>query len=567
MPPRFSKGLDRPTIQAGFLPDQARTSPCQAACPAGNPIEKINALMAKDKAAEAAVYLLARNPLAGITGRICPRPCEAACNRDRHDESLSIRDLERLTAEQPPAPFPRKMPPTGKRIAIVGSGPAGMTGACFLALLGHGVVIFEADPLLGGIPRTMVPNFKLPEDIVDRQVSRILDLGITAHTGTRVGNDIDFETIRNDFDACLIASGSVRSRKPDIPGADLAQPALTFLKRAKAGEKIEIGKHVVILGGGGVAFDCAFTLKRLGASEVSILCVEGEECMCADAEDIAQAHAEGIRVLNSKLACDIRQEAGKVTGIHYVEIEEFSFDANCTLNIVKRSEKRHFLAADQVIAAIGVLSDLSFLDQSAGFSVTARGTLLVDPDTLSTSAKGVFCAGDTALGPSSAATAIGSGRRAALSIHAYLMGEAFPNGSNIFISPDGKVLSETAEEEPPALSQHVVEYEELMHVDYFDKKQRVLPSGSVPQEAADLFTGSRFVYTKEQAMEEAGRCFHCGQCFSCGSCVEDCPGDVLLLGPDGPETIYPDECWHCGNCRISCPCGAIAYEFPLSMLV
>lgn len=567
MPPKFSTGLNQPTIMADHLPGHTRTSPCQAACPAGNPIEKLNALIAQGEAHEAAAYLYARNPLAGITGRICPGPCETACNRGSHDESLSIRDLERFTVDHADNAFetsPNKMPPSGKKIAIIGSGPAGMTCAYFSALLGHDVVVFEADPVLGGIPRVLVPEFKLPKDIVDRQVARILGLGVRARTNVRVGHDIAFETIRKDFDACLIAVGSVRDRLLDIPGAELSQPALAFLRQVNLGEDVKTGGHAVVLGGGGVAFDCAFTLKRLGATKVTILCVEGHDCMCAGADDIAQASAEGIQLLNSCLACGIRQETGRLTGVEYFEISGFSFDESCCLNVQRKTEKIHFLPADQVISAIGVLSDFSFLDQRPTFSFTPNGVLSVDPDRLSTSVEGVFAAGDASQGPGSVAAAIGSGRRAAISMHQFLLGKAVPKRLNIIVAPEKKIVFEPLEEASASVEQHVVMYEEMLHSDYFAKQPRV----KTPEPSKDEpFAARHPGYDEVQAKEEAGRCLHCGQCFSCGSCVEDCPGDVLSLGPNGPEATYADECWHCGNCRISCPCGAVQYDFPLSMLV
>lgn len=570
MPPKFSLGLQQPTILSGHLSYQMRTSPCEAACPAGNPIKKINALIREEKPNEALEYLIAKNPLAGVTGRICNHPCESACNRCSYDVGLSIRDLERFTAEQ--ADYSaikeaQKLPPSGKKVAVIGSGPAGMTCAYYCALLGHEVVVFEADPVLGGIPRALVPDVKLPKDIVDRQTGQILAMGVTARTNVHVGSDIAFETIKENFDACLIGVGSVRDRQLEIPGAQLALPALTFLRQANLGQKMPMNGRVVILGGGGVAFDCALAARRLGASEVSIICVEGEDCMCANPEDIQQARVHNIKILNSKLACEIERDARGLKGVAYFEVSGFAFDEACCLNVERSNDEIHFKPADHVISAIGVLSDFSFLEPPDAYSFTSRGTLAIDPDTWSTSVAGVFAAGDAVSGPSSVAEAIGSGRRAAISIHKYLTGKTKQDELTILVSPDNHIVVESLEDASDIAPQHIVAFEELTHIDYFVKKQRVHPSEPAPGISIDPFIEPNPGYAVEAAIEEAGRCFHCGQCFSCGSCIADCPGDVLSMGPSGPMVHYPDECWHCGNCRISCPCGAVQYEFPLSMLV
>jgi NADPH-dependent glutamate synthase beta subunit-like oxidoreductase len=424
------------------------------------------------------------------------------------------------------------------------------------------VVIFEAEPVLGGIPRVLVPDFKLPKDIVDRQVGQILSMGITARTNVRVGSDIAFETIQENFDACLISVGTARDRKLDIAGAEHAQPALMFLRQVNLGQPVDVGDRVVILGGGGVAFDCAFTARRLGASEVQIICVEGEDCMCVDAEEIQQAAAENIKILNAKLAHEIQHDDGKATRVGYFEIAGFSFDECCRLSVERRNKKIEYLPADKIISAIGVLNDFSFLTPAASFSFTPQGTLAVDADTLSTSVKGVFAAGDAVLGPSSVAEAIGSGRRSAFSIHNYLCNRT--NNSKVVIEDGGRVM-ERMQDGPS--EPHIVEYEEIFNIWHHAKMKR--------QKTAPASVGKHIGLREEmvqglgaaEARIEAGRCLHCGHCTACGICVEDCPGLILAMGEDGPEVAYPHECWHCGCCRIACPSGAIQYEFPLHMLV
>jgi len=565
MPPKFSRpGTEKPIF--GRAPKyQQRSSPCEAACPAGNPIQQISSLIKEEKINEALACLNARNPLAGITGRICTHPCESVCNRGCFDEALGIRDLERFAVDH--ANFsairmPQKMEPSGKKIAIIGSGPAGMTCAYFSALLGHEVVIFEAEPVLGGIPRVLVPDFKLPKDIVDRQVGQILSMGITARTNMRVGSDIAFETIQEYFDACLISVGTARDRKLDIAGAEHAETALSFLRQVNLGQPVDVGDRVVILGGGGVAFDCAFTARRLGASEVQIICVEGIECMCVDAEEIQQAAAENIKILNAKLAHEIQRDAGNATGVGYFEIAGFSFDECCRLSVEGRSEKIEYLPADKIISAIGVLNDFSFLAPSASFSFTPQGALAVDADTLSTSMKGVFAAGDAILGPSSVAEAIGSGRRSAFSIHNYLCDRA--KNWEAVIDDGGRVMERMKDgpSEP-----HIVEFEEIFNIWHHTKMKRQITAPASVGTPIGLREEMARGLGEAEARIEAGRCLHCGHCTACGTCVEDCPGLILEMGDKGPKVAYPHECWHCGCCRISCPSGAIEYDFPLHMLV
>ena len=207
MPPRFSLELEKPTVFAGYLKYQSRTSPCEAACPAGNPIQKVHSLIKEQRLEEALEYLKSRNPLSGITGRVCDHPCELECNRMNYDEALSIRALERFAADHADRTKlrrPRRMEDTGKTLAVIGSGPAGMTCAYFSALFGHRVTVFEASASLGGMPRIGIPDYRLPKSIVDREVGQILELGVTARTNTAVGRDIGFDAILDEYDLSLI---------------------------------------------------------------------------------------------------------------------------------------------------------------------------------------------------------------------------------------------------------------------------------------------------------------------------------------------------------------------------
>ena len=567
MPPRFSKEMQEKVTFPDWLSYQPRTSPCEANCPAGNPIQKVHALIKENRTEEALEYLRSRNPFPGITGRVCAHPCEQSCNRNKYDEGLSIRALERFAADHADLTRimrPQKRERTGKALAIIGSGPAGMTCAYFSALLGHDVTVFESSPTLGGIPRIGIPDFRLPKDVVDREVGQILEVGIRARPNTTVGRDIEFDKILADFDACLLAVGKWKERSLDVPGFESSLSGLSFLRQVNLGRRDRIGDRVVIMGGGGVAFDCAFTAKRLGASEVHVVCVEDKGNLCASAEDVMQAEAEGILIHGSRMISRVLNDAGRATGIEYFEISSFKFDERGCLSVQSAGSDKGTLSADTVISAVGVQPDLKFIEGIHPFRFTLKGTLEVNPVTLATSVDSVFGAGDAVSGPSTVAQAIGSGRRAALAIDRYFKGIRSPELGWMAISEEGHVV---IEEQANASAPHIVAYEEILNLDFFERKQRQktdkLPSAVSVHSFEEIDKGLR----QDGASAEAGRCFHCGHCTSCGCCVSDCPGLILAMTSQGPQVAHFDECWHCGCCRIACPSGAVSYEFPLNMLV
>jgi NADPH-dependent glutamate synthase beta subunit-like oxidoreductase len=570
MPPKFSRELQHPIIFSGYLDDQPRTSPCEADCPAGNPIQKISYLIQERRFEEALEYIRARNPFPGVCGRVCLHPCENKCNRNDYDESVSIKALERAAfdhSEMAKVRRPLPMAKTGKRIAIIGSGPAGMTCAYFLRLFGHSVTIFEALPFLGGMMRSGVPDYRLSKDVLDREIGQILELGIQSKTNTVVGKDVTLTEIMAEYNACLVAVGTWKVRRPEVPGGHLGISGLSFLRQANSGNRPAVGKKVVIVGGGGVALDCAFTARRLGTSEIHIVCLEPGDKMLASPEDLSQARAEGVIFHNSAMISEILSRQEKTTGIEFHPVSSFRFDEAGQLTTVRGSGKMEKLKADTVILAIGEQPDFMCITGDGGFKLTPKGTLEVDSETMATPVAGVFAAGDAVSGPTCVAEAIGAGRRAAIGIHHYVMRHITTQVGYAVVDSQQRITMTAMGPESMALSPRIVRYEELSHIDYFEKIPRVVTQKIAASESMKRFLEIDFGYEREQAVQEAARCFHCGHCFSCGSCVEDCPGYVLTMGSDGPAITYPEECWHCGNCRISCPCGAVEFEFPLSMLV
>lgn len=570
MPPKYSRELADPVVFGPSLKDQFRTSPCEAACPVGNSIQKMQALIEKGDFTEALKYLRAKNPFPGITGRVCPHFCMDQCNRKNLEGCVNTRALERAAADFAEHGEPRfkNRPSTGKKIAIIGGGPAGLTSAYFLALLGHAPTIYEASPVLGGLPRYGVPNFRLPRYVVDREVGLVLETGVRAFVNTRVGVDITLPEIFERYDAVIFATGLPKENSLPIPGAEKAVKAVEFLREAAMGHydvggKSPVGKSVVVMGGGGVGFDCAFTAKRLGAEDVHIICLEKEGEMRAPADDLELAAKEGIKIHNSATMSGIRVDNDKVTGVDYFKVRECRFDEKGRLTLEPEPDGAASLPCDTVIFAVGMKPDLDFLgDLISEFELTPRNYIKVDGKQ-ATNRQGVFAAGDLSAGPASIARAIGDGRRAAFAAHSWLTGE----DSRVYIINDCGMI-EARDDLGGVAAPYIVPFAEIYGVSQYE---RVEPEKENVNECAKGFAELNLGLDRQSAETEAARCMHCGHCKSCGTCVDDCPGYVLAMLPfreiERPQVEYGDECWHCANCRTSCPTGAIAFTFPLRMQV
>lgn len=557
MPPKYSKELKR-LVVSGYQKRQARSSPCEAHCPAGNRIQAMETLLKDGKPAEAHGMLLSRNPFSGITGRVCTHPCEQQCNRRKYDESVSIRALERFASDTPALVRFSPLPDTGNKVAVIGSGPAGMTCAYFLRLMGHAVTIFEASAVLGGVPRVSIPDFRLPKNVADRECGHILSLGISAHTNVKVGKDVALAPLMEGYDACVAAVGNTAERLLNIPGREKAMPAVSFLGVSNLDRHELAGKKVVILGGGGVAFDCAFTAKRLHAASVSLVFPEAADAIKAPAEEVSQAKEEGIALYSSCLAQSIDEYGVKAAGI-----SGFSFDEHGALHAQFRQGDELSLSADLVICASGLLPSLDFLN-NAPVQKSPRGHLCVDAFH-ETTLPGLFAAGDIVTGPATVASAIGDGRNAAIGIHCRLSGLTEVPELSFEKTEDGALRLSMGR---PALrqDQHVVLFEEIENPAYHEHAPRQSPPAHA-QNRLLPFEEINPGFSAGQARTEAARCMHCGHCIDCGTCVERCPNYILERDEDGPFVRYPEECWHCACCRIGCPTGSIDIQFPITMLV
>lgn len=562
MPPIYSKEWTTCPIHVRGDGRQGRTSPCETACPAGNPIQRLHSLTQEGRMDEALSSLLARNPFPGVTGRVCPHPCETACNRCNYDEALATHSLERFAADSARPRVFHPLEASGKRVAVVGSGPAGMTAAWFLALFGHGVTVYERSPVMGGVPRQAVPDFRLPKDVVDRETGAILDMGVRVRTNVAIGRDVALADILAAHDACILATGQWKERRLDIPGKEFLTPAISWLRSTTLERDTLKGRTVVILGGGGVALDCAFTARRLHADAVHLVFLEPADAMRVPTEEVEQAHAEGLRLHAAHLSTAVRQQ-GKGYEVEAAPVSSFSFDDAGVLHTTLTDGPALRLEADMVICASGLQSDLTCLGDAA-VALTPRGCVAADPLSGETSLPGLYAAGDIATGPSLIAAAVGHGRKVAIAVHKRLSGLAATVNADYWIDSHGQVHQQTIAAQPEP---HVVELTEIMNLNHHvhaARRRPAAPADSGPELAfAELVGG----FSPDEARAEAERCLHCGHCMSCGSCVESCPGHILEMTDDGPRVAYPDQCWHCGCCRIACPVGAIAYRFPLTMML
>lgn len=572
MPPKFSQELTGPVSFSGSPPEnQPRTSPCEVQCPAGHAIQRTIHLIQNERFEEALENIWAKHPFPGTCGRACFHPCEGPCNRQFYDQSISIRALERAAydlADRSRAKRPLAGTRTGKSVAIIGAGPAGLTCAYFSALLGQDVTLFDANPQLGGMVQYGIPDYRLPKQVVHMEISQILDLGVKAKTDLRIGQDIPFQDLLNHFDAVVIATGAWKDKHLNIASGEHALSAISLLRGVAAGDPPLLGERTLIVGGGGVALDAAGTARRLGVEEVHVTCVEPREGMPALEEDIRQAEAEGLILHNSRTVDRILTEEGQVRGAACREVRSFDFDGGGRLQVETVPGTEQIVQADSIVLAIGASPDFTFIESVKGFRFSQKGTLEVDERTLSTPLEGVFAAGDAVMGPGSIAAAIGSGRLAAFSVASYLSGQNMEQIKDIILDEEGHVVVTAYNGgEKKRMLQEVVGFDEILNPEYYAKENRVNMNHLPPEEAATGFQEIQRGYNREEAILEANRCFHCGHCALCGTCAEICPMDVIAMGEKGPEVVYPKECWHCGGCRINCPCGSVYYEFPLSMLI
>ena len=612
--------------------------PCMQACPVHTQAGRYVSLIAQGRYEEAYRYARTPNPFASICGRVCGHPCEPACRRGQFDLPISIRALKRFVTERygPESRNPidvfrgKSIAKRSEKVAVIGSGPAGMSAAHDLALLGYPLTIFEAAAVPGGMMHLGIPEYRLPRDVLQAQIREILDLGPELKLNMRLGRDFTLQDLqRQGYKAVLMAFGLHRSRELNLPGHELdgVIKGIDFLLNVNLGYRFEVGKKVVVIGGGNVAIDVARSAMReqqqklvtdmasvvlpneltsgeadvamkefmdvsraalrMGAREVQLVCLESREEMPASQEEIREGLMEGMRLRPSLGPKQFVGTGGKLTGLEVVECISV-FDENKRFNPKFEAGTEFIIPCDTVILAVGQASDLSFLKPEDGIETTRQGTLKIDSDTLMTTVRGIFAAGDIAFGPRLIINAVADGKRAAVEIDKFLRG------------PEWKLRERFVQ--ITVLNHH----EMAAHYDEYSR----LAVPALPIErrtgVAEVETG----YTEEQARCEASRCLQCWintifegneangtECILCGGCVDVCPENCLSLVPlknlaftdedilrllrekefrgVDLQHLIPDElsaqpgsvmvkdetvCIRCGLCAERCPANTISME-------
>ena len=397
--------------------------PCTANCPAGNDIPSYLSSIRDGNLIEAARILLNSNPLAAITGRVCPHNCEKDCNRSELDEAISIRSVERFVGDyildNADKLFKAPLKENGKKVAVVGSGPAGLAAAYYLRQLGYSVTIYEAMEEAGGVLTYGIPPYRLPKDIVKKQVRAIESTGVQFKYKVKVGKDITLEALQQQYDAVFCATGAWKQPSLGINDEALLTPGLEFLSQVNRGLRKIAAEKVLVIGGGSVAVDVATSALRLGAKQVTMACLESESEMPALREEVEQALKEGIKIMPSWGPSRVLKNNDRLSGLELVRCtsvydSQHKFAPVYDKNVVEKVE------ADQVILAIGQKPDLSYAESRVK---TNRGLIIVNPETQSTDAARVYAGGDATIsGPLSVVAAVASGRRAAVSINRDLGG-------------------------------------------------------------------------------------------------------------------------------------------------
>ncbi|MBN1222574.1 MAG: FAD binding domain-containing protein [Candidatus Aminicenantes bacterium] len=405
------------------------TPPCSAECPGGIDIPSYLNEIREGNMCEAAKILLEANPMPAVTGRVCPHYCEQTCNRGEFDEPISIRAIERFMGDyilEKAGEIVNAPEDEGRLgVAVVGSGPAGLSAAYYLRMHGHRVTVFDRMDEPGGMLMYAIPSNRLPKSVVKRFVRVLEDTGIVFNLKGDVGSDISMQELRGEFDSVFLASGAWSQPSIGLEGEALTKSGLEFLTNVKKGLKEIPGRRVVVIGGGNVAVDVAITAARLGAENVTLVCLECREEMPALEWEIEQAVEEGITIIPSWGPFKVLESDGKVTGIELVQCTSV-FDKNGCFAPTLDSSVRKSLEADQIIMAVGQKTDLSFIDPEFALNIE-RGLIQIDTHTQQTSVPGVFAGGDVTSGPATVIESIAAGRRAAEAIHNYLLkGEASP---------------------------------------------------------------------------------------------------------------------------------------------
>jgi len=489
--------------------------PCVQTCPAGTNVQGYVALVKSGRYREAVNLIMERLPLPGTLGRVCPAPCEQVCRRAEVDSAVAIRDLKRFASDQvnlAELPLP-EIEERSEKIAVIGSGPAGLAVAYYLRLKGYQITIFEALPVLGGMLRVGIPDYRLPPEVLDGEIQNILRLGVETQTNQRLGADFTLDDLRKQgYKAIFLAIGAHRSLKLGISGEEDFQgviDAVEFLREVNLGEREKPGNRVVVIGGGNVAIDAARAALRLGCEQVNIVYRRSREQMPAYPEEIEGALAEGVKIHYLTTPLRVLGEDGKVSGFECLETELGPPDESGRRRPVPIENSEFVIECDAVIPAIGQHPDVDWIVDQDSLEVTRRNTLVVNPHTMQTAIPDVFAAGDAVSGPATVIEAVAAGHKAVEAIHRYLSGEDVD-----------LYAEELASREPPGQ-----DWSEIPE-DIFKEARAQLPHCHA-QESAASFEEVALGFAEEVAQKEASRCVDCGGCCECKLCVSACEAEAI----------------------------------------
>ncbi len=564
---------------------------CQWACPAHTPVPEYIRLIAQGRYGDAYMVNWESNVFPGILGRTCDRPCEPACRRGRVEENqgekpepVAICRLKRVAAdykEDIRARLPKRAErPNGKRVACVGAGPASLTVARDLAPLGYDVVVFDSDPRAGGMIRSQIPRFRLPESVIDEECGYILDLGVDFRPGVRI--DSLKALIAEGYDAVFVGSGAPRGRDLDIPGrveaAKNIHIGIDWLASVSFGHVTSIGKRVIVLGGGNTAMDCCRSSRRLGGEDVKVIVRSGFDEMKASPWEKEDAMHEGIPILNFLVPKAFVHEGGRLTGVRFEKVRA-EYDARGRRKLVPTGEPEVTYECDDVLVAVGQENAFPWIERDIGLDFDEHGMPVVDPVTLQSTRPDVFFGGDAALGPKNIIWAVAHGHEAAVSIDRRCHGE----DPRVRPAPHVSLVSQK-------MGIHEWSYDNQVAPDARYK----VPLKELTIVLKDIRQEVELGFDPQLAWKEAQRCLNCDVqtvfaprlCIECDACVDICPMDCITFTADGEEgelrarlnapaanpaqDLYvgaplktgrimvkdEDVCLHCGLCAERCPTGA-----------
>lgn len=493
------------------------TSPCTVECPLGTNVKAYVSLIAAGRFQEALEEIRRTNPFPGICGRVCPHPCEEQCRRKDFDEALAIAALKRFVAdyELRRGIIPRfsDLSQRSEKVAVIGSGPAGLTCAADLARHGCQVSVFEASPVPGGMLSTGIPAYRLPRDILNIEIAAIQALGVDIKVNTRIGDRISLDQVAGRYRAVFIATGAQRPVHLGIPGEGEVRQGLidwvSLLKEAALGRAQSPGKWVVVVGGGDSAVDCARVATRLGAESVQLLYRRSREEMPARPSEVEDGEAEGVNLSFLTTPARLVVREGRLEAVECISLRLSGKDESGRRRPLPIPGSEFLVPCDALIPAIGQQLDASFLAERHGLEISEHNLLVVDENTMATSRAGVFAGGDAVSGPATVVEAIAAGHRAARSILRHLGGLPLEAGS------EGARQDELALELSPPLL----------------KSRNQGPRLSA-EDRRKSFTEIEQGLSEAQAIEEAQRCLRCGPCLECRTCVGVCQSKQLILEPD-----------------------------------